>query len=513
MSDSGAQCICVVGVKVHFDSKSGVVDSIGWRHDAQFCPACSECCFSSFKRCYLVRDQSALTPEKTFTFSFVLFLIYMFFLFLRPIELFAQWLVAYRPMFVIWVFAFGTSFVHVLRHKDAAAKSVHYLLLFCLCLAIAFSLLFSGWAGAVTFALSDFSSSALLFVLISFNARDLKRLRATCWVILFCLVTLSAMGIYAYHTGNMAEELVLQQAVDNDRIEVPKERPPVPALDTSGAFMWRVRGVGFFNDPNDFAQTLVMSMPMLWWFYRKGRHIRNLLFVLFPGAVMGYAIALTNSRGALLGVASLMFFGVRDALGTIRTTILLAVLAVGSMVANVTGGRGFDSKESSAEGRIDAWYDGFQMLKMSPLFGVGYGNFTEYHELTAHNSFVLCFAELGLFGYFVWISLVVLAFKSVQRVVDNAPMGSEERQSGVILRASLVGYLTCAWFLSRTYQPVLYTILALCSAVWCCSIRNPTYKDNEGLLSPMLWRTSAFITMIVSMSAVYGFITMHFMKH
>lgn len=459
------------------------------------------------------RENGLTNQGKTYSFSFVLFLLYMFFLFLRPIELFAQWLVAYRPMLVIWVLAFGSSFVHVLRYKDAAAKSVHYILIFSLCLAIAFSLLFSGWAGAVTYALGDFSASALLFVLIGFNTRDLKRLKATCFVILFCLVCLSAMGAYAFNTGYMAEELVLQQRVDNDRIEEPKERPPVPAQDTSGAYMWRVRGVGFFNDPNDFAQTLVMSMPMLWWFYRKGKHIRNLVCVIFPGAVMGYAIALTNSRGALLGVGSLMFFGVRDALGTLRTSILLGVLAVGSMVANVTGGRGFDSKESSAEGRIDAWYDGFQMLKMSPLFGIGYGNFTEYHELTAHNSFVLCFAELGLFGYFVWVSLVVLAFKAVQRVVDEAPMGSEERQAGVILRASLVGYLTCAWFLSRTYQPVLYTVLALCTAVWCSSIRNPVYKNNQALLAPLVWRKSALVTMLVTMSAVYGFILMHNMKH
>lgn len=460
----------------------------------------------------LVREQSVSKYEKTYTFGFVFFLLYMFFLFLRPIELFAQWLVAYRPMLIIWVLAFGTSFVHVLRFKDAAAKAVHYWLLFALCMAIALSLFFSGWAGAVTYALSDFSASALLFVLISFNARDLKRLKATCFVILLCLVSLSIMGIVAFRTGYMAEELVLQQRVDNDRIEEPKERPSIPALDTSGAYMWRVRGVGFFNDPNDFAQTLVMSMPMLWWFYRKGRYFRNLIFVLLPGSVMGYAIALTNSRGALLGVASLMFFGVRDALGTMRTSILLGVLGLGTMVANVTGGRGFNSNESSAEGRIEAWYEGFQMLKMSPVFGIGYGNFTEYNELTAHNSFVLCFAELGFFGYFIWISLVVLAFKAVQRVVDAAPMGSEERQAGVILRASLVGYLTCAWFLSRTYQPVLYTILALCSALWCCSIRNSAYKDNEVLLAPMLWRKSAFVTMCVTMMAVYGFITMHNLK-
>lgn len=444
-----------------------------------------------------------------FSFVFFIFLFYLFFLFLRPVELFAQWLEPYRPMMVLWIFAFCFSLFHVLRFRDAAATATHYLLLFFLMVAVAFSLFFKGRFGDGVAAVADFSASVLLFYLISFNVRSLKRLRAACFVILFCLLTLALVGIYSYHTGFMSQELVLQQGKDDSSIEVPKERPPIPAEDHSGAFMWRVRGVGFFNDPNDFAQTLVMSLPMLWWFYRRGAWIRNLVFVGAPGVVIGYCVVLTNSRGALLGIASLMFFGIRNALGNFKTFMLLGVGGVGAMVVGATGGRGFSSKEESAEGRIDAWYEGFQMLKSSPLFGIGYNNFLDHHYLTAHNSFVLCFAEIGLFGYFVWVSLLVLGYMAVGRVAQYAPMDSEERLAGNVLRASLVGYLTCAWFLSRTYQPVLFGLLALCTAVWSCSRRSPACQNVSQIQAPLNWVGKGFVFMFLSMAAVYGFIFMH----
>lgn len=447
--------------------------------------------------------------DEGFSFIFLIFLLYLCFLYLRPIELFAQWLMPYRPMLVVWLIAFSASLMHVLKHRDAAATKTHYWLLFALLMVVAFSLFLKGRFGDGVAAVSEFSSSVLLFYLISFNLRSLRRVRVACFVILFCLFSLASLGIYSYHTGFMSETLVLQQRKDDPTIDAPQERPPIPAQDQSGAFMWRVRGVGFFNDPNDFAQTLVMSLPILWWFYKKGAWFRNMIFVGMPGAIIAYCVTLTNSRGALLGIASLMFFGIRNALGTVRTFTLLGVGGVGAMVVGATGGRGFSSKEESAEGRIDAWYEGFQMLKSSPIFGVGYGNFTDHHHLTAHNSLVLCFAEIGLLGCFVWISLLVTGYVAVGRVAQHAPMGSEERLAGSILRASFVGYLTCAWFLSRTYQPVLFGLLAICTAVWVCSKKMPACQNVPEIQAPMSWAGLSVKVMIISIMAVYGFIFMH----
>lgn len=444
--------------------------------------------------------------------SFFAFQLYLFITFLRPVELFAQWLVPYRPVLILWVFAFLGAVIQVFRQRKVAARGVSYWLLTFFTVGIAMSMVFAGWASGAIGAVSDFSACALLFVLISFNLVSIERLRAACYVILLSMGILCAMGINAFHTGFMSEELVLQQRKDDDVIGELAEKPAVPADDKSGIYMWRVRGVGYFNDPNDFAQAIVMTMPMLWWFYRKGRWFKNLFFVGLPAAMMGYTVFLTNSRGALLGMASLMFFGVRSVLGTTRTAIAMAVMGGGAMLANMTGGRGFSSQEESAGQRIEAWYEGFMMFKSSPLFGVGYNSFIEHHYLTAHNSFVLCFAELGMFGYLTWIGLLVIGYKSVSMAADLAPVGSLERSAGVLLRSSLIGYLTCAWFLSRTYQPTLYALLALCSAALFCAQNHEAVPADSPLKKRIPWFFTTILMVVLSMVFIYLFILMHNLK-
>ncbi|KGM39385.1 hypothetical protein JY96_03375 [Aquabacterium sp. NJ1] len=454
---------------------------------------------------------SASKRTEGISFAFFLFLVYLFFLYLRPVELFAQWLVDYRPMLFIWLFAFGGAITHVMVHKDAAAAPRHYWLLFGLMFAVFLSLAVRGLFGYAFSAIAEFSSALLLFVFMSFNLQSMSRVRMTCMVILVSLFMLAVAGINAYHTGYMSEELVMQQGTYNPAVEIPKVRPPIPAQDKSGAFLWRVRGVGFLNDPNDFGQALVMAIPMLWLYFRQGAWIRNMLFVIMPSLVMGYCVVLTNSRGALLGIGSLLFFGVRSKLGNFKTILLMGAGAAGAIVIGAAGGREMSSKERSAEERIEAWVEGFNMLKGSPLFGVGYGRFTDAYYLTAHNSFVLGFAELGLFGYFFWMALIVLGFVAAGRVVQYTPPGSPENRAAHLLRSSLVGYLVCAWFLSRTYQAVLYCLLALCTAVWINACRSPAYAGIKELHAPLKFFKTTCLMVVLSLAAVRGFILMHYL--
>ncbi|MBI3382745.1 MAG: O-antigen ligase family protein [Aquabacterium sp.] len=445
------------------------------------------------------------------SFLFFLFLTYLVFLYLRPVELFAQWLADYRPMLFIWLIVFAGSLAHVLVHKDAAATARHYWVLFFLMLAVFLSLAVQGRLGDALSAMADFSASLLLFVLISFNVPNMSRLRITCLVISVCLLILALAGINAYYTGYMSEELVMQQGTYDFSVDAPKVRPPIPAEDHSGAFRWRVRGVGFLNDPNDFGQALVMTIPMLWLFVREGAWFRNIFLVGLPSLIMGYCIILTNSRGALIGVGCLLFFGARSKLGNFKTIVLVGVAALVFAVIGATGGREMSSKERSAEERIEAWVEGFNMLKSSPLFGVGYGGFLDRYYLTAHNSFVLGFAELGVFGYFFWMALLVLGFTAVNRVVRYAPAGSMESRAGHILRSSLVGYMACAWFLSRTYQPVLFCLLALCAASWVAACRSPACAGISELHAPLKFFKNTCLMVLVSIAAVRAFILIHFL--
>ena len=66
------------------------------------------------------------------------------------------------------------------------------------------------------------------------------------------------------------------------------------------------------------------------------------------------------------------------------------------------------------------------MLKANPLFGVGWGLFRDFTEenIVGHNSFAHCWGELGMFGYFFWLALVIASFK------DSWAMGNAESDRG-----------------------------------------------------------------------------------
>ena len=54
--------------------------------------------------------------------------------------------------------------------------------------------------------------------------------------------------------------------------------------------------------------------------------------------------------------------------------------------------------EGTGQARIQLWSDGLMFFQQSPLFGIGMENYRQFSRHVAHNSFIHCFAELGLLG-------------------------------------------------------------------------------------------------------------------
>jgi putative inorganic carbon (hco3(-)) transporter len=432
--------------------------------------------------------------------AFSLYLAFITLSYLRPVEAFAQELEVYRPMLILGSVALAAAVVHALNAGRAVARKLYFVLMLALLGCIALSKIANGWAGSAAVALSAFSPSALLFALTVLNVTSISRLRVTLATIVLSTLIISVAGIAAYHYGFMADRLVLRQQVGEAEDGELADAVDVPASDTSGQFLWRVRNIGFLSDPNDFAQVIVVALPMLGIWYRR-RFFRNVILLGVPGAALLYTIFLTHSRGAVLGLASLLFFGMQRALGVVKTGILVGVL-LAIAVLNVAGGRGFSAQEESAAERILAWSEGLTMLRHQPFFGVGYNNFTEHHHLTAHNSFVLCFAELGLIGYFTWLALIITAFRDVNQVANLSEEGAEavSRRYAAMLRSSLLGFLTCAFFLSRTYAPPLFLLLALCVVTWRCAGDE---ESNTKLLPAQRWALSTASILVGSLVLVY----------
>ena len=168
---------------------------------------------------------------------------------------------------------------------------------------------------------------------------------------------------------------------------------------------------------------------------------------------------------AMLALYSIGRFGIRKSV-VVAPLLLTAVLAFAPARFSE-----ISADEESASDRIEAWYAGFQMLLDNPLFGVGKAGFVDHHVRTAHNSYVLAMAELGLVGFFFWFSLIALTVAMLFKLVRMpAPSGDdpartaqwhEHRRLALILAYSMTAGLTAAFFLSRAYFIVLYLLIAL----------------------------------------------------
>ncbi len=111
-------------------------------------------------------------------------------------------------------------------------------------------------------------------------------------------------------------------------------------------------------------------------------------------------------------------------------------------------------------GRYEAWSTGLTLFHGSPIYGVGPGQFVEYHYLTAHNSFVLAVAELGFVGLFLFVAIVYVSAKmllvGVSRLlkIEGAQVAETWGMGGMALLASFAGIVFQINTLSFTYHSV-----------------------------------------------------------
>jgi O-antigen ligase len=133
------------------------------------------------------------------------------------------------------------------------------------------------------------------------------------------------------------------------------------------------------------------------------------------------------------------------------------------------------SDDESAEGRVDAWYEGFQMLRESPLFGVSMGGFVDHNDLTAHNSIVLAMAELGLVGYTFWFLFFVHSASLGTRAahLDALDVRSGNRDAARAVVVAGIAVFVAAMFLSRSYNPLLFMVCGLSAGRYAAGLGEP----------------------------------------
>jgi O-antigen ligase len=286
--------------------------------------------------------------------------------------------------------------------------SIQTLLLVAFVIAIALSQVANGWFGGVVDSCAAFLPTAAAFFFLVANITTSRRLKIATWVIVGATLFVVVEALCGYYAGFRGDMFILRNNLyEGERVV--------------GSFL-RLCGTGFMRDPNDFAHMLAIALPLVLIGWKPRQLLSNFLCVLIPFVLLLWAIYLTHSRGALLGLVAISLFAGHRKLGTIASSVLAGLLAIGMMALDFTGGRAISASEGAD--RLEAWSTGLELFKGAPVFGIGFHNFTDYNEITAHNSFVLCLAELGLIGSTIWVALLVT---TVMNLNDAIAAGGQVR--------------------------------------------------------------------------------------
>jgi hypothetical protein len=367
--------------------------------------------------------------------------------------------------------------------------------------------------------------SVALYLVIAHGIQSFKALELVSGVVLAMVLFVAAIGV---HQGFSDRQCVLVDesvagdqttgAADGRLCETPRECYLGEAepggqylceraglLGTTSISNGRVRYRGVLQDPNELALAAGVGMPLAFAFSQRRRKTSNsILSILTLGLVLLCAI-LTRSRGgqfvfiAVLGTYFLKRYGLRGALaGAVLALPLLAF-----------GGRSGGEAEVSTMERTECWYTALQLFRGSPLYGVGFGQFGEYHYLTAHNSYMLALAELGLPGMLLFSTLLYISFKIPITILKRyrAPelvrpaFSDVQGEAGIdlegasVARAWALGLLAAfcglsvgIFFLSFSFHYVLWIYIGLSGALY-----SATKAHDPDFSVRMRWRDGGYI--------------------
>ncbi|HSN21629.1 MAG TPA: hypothetical protein VLS49_13180, partial [Usitatibacter sp.] len=124
----------------------------------------------------------------------------------------------------------------------------------------------------------------------------------------------------------------------------------------------------------------------------------------------------------------------------------------------------------------------------------------EYHYLTAHNSYLLALAEIGLPGMLLFTAVVYMATKIPVVALGSGAL--EARRWGMALTATWAGLAVGIFFLSFAYHYVLWIDIGLSGALYSAiKAHDPTFTVR------FRWRDAIAIACIdvVIIVAVYAY--------
>ncbi len=223
-----------------------------------------------------------------------------------------------------------------------------------------------------------------------------------------------------------------------------------------------------FEDNNQFAVAVLINVPLLILWYRETQNkwVKRGLMVAIP---LHYVCAVSSwSRGALLAMSAMTLFVL---LKSKRKYLVAPLILVGAvLVVRALPDEWFNRmhtletyhEDASAQGRLEAWRDGWNFTLKHPLTGAGFDGWIWVTKRDWHSSYVEMFAEHGFVAFGIWLAMIVGTLIDLRRLEKRAKPIPELRwvvNYSQMLRASFIAYMVGTAFLGLSYWDLLYHLI------------------------------------------------------
>jgi putative inorganic carbon (HCO3(-)) transporter len=374
--------------------------------------------------------------------GFLVVLVYISLYLLSPGDMLPA-LAPYRILLVLGLLTLPLSVIPFLQSQVIVRLRTQFLLIGAFFLVALVSWIPHGWFGGSLTVFDMLFPNLIVYFIGIVHFRSLTRLKVLRLALVLVAITIITTALSQVPVANAT-------GMEMPYVLTGYENP-------------RIRGLGVLHDPNFLGQFLLMLLPMLF-VSTKPKGMRMGYIAAIPVALFFFfGIYMTVSRGAALGCILLIGLYLIRKFKKVGLVISSVIGAGIFAVVNLSRSRSISI--SGGIDRISLWSDGLAIFKSSPLWGIGFYAFPGREGMTAHNSYLLCAAELGLIGYFFWMSVLVVTLFQLRQASRAPSIDPGWNRWATALGMSLVTYMFTSFFLSRVYDLPLYLLLGMSGAV------------------------------------------------
>jgi hypothetical protein len=409
--------------------------------------------------------------------AYFLFLLANAALFVRPAELFpALGNIQVYLYLIIAAITAGIGGIWNQVRFDTLIQQPINLCMLGLTASIATSHLTNGQVSLAAEGIFNMVKVLLYYLMLVSVVNTVPRLRQFLQLTVVCSSLMVLLSVLDYHDfvrewSDRADLFTVREMEKDLPDNAPKQLRHVTDLsgetpDGKPIWVFRLRGLGMFHDPNDLASLAAVTAIISLYFLTDPRSPGVRYLWLLPLGLMTHAVLMTHSRGGILafGVACMAWTAVKYG-GKVAAAIGACAVAAVPVVLGRQGN--MEISGGTGQQRIQLWADGLAQLKSMRLpFGIGENRYHEVAGLAAHNSYVHAYVELGFLGGTMFFGCFLFAVWAFYRLKRDQVwiLDAELRRMMPYIAGMLAGWCTGMASLSRCYVPPTYMIVGVAAA-------------------------------------------------